>query len=301
MSTAGRCWWGELSSQTLPCPGSFQFTSPRLNLSRMKFATFLLFLSTLALGQTSPPAPSSSIPVDQENANKARGLINQAIQALGGDAYLNIRDISESGRTYSLHNGEAEGAGILFWSFYKYPDKARIELTKQRDIIYIYRGDEGFEKTYKGIRAEDPTLLKEYLRRRNYALDYVLREWIKQPGVALFYDGATVAAQKDAQQVTILNAHDQGVTLYFDSNTHLPVKKSFIWRDPTDKERNTEEEIYDNYRPVQGIMTPFSTSRYYNGAMANERFLHSVTYNQGLSDSLFEASVTNEPSKGQRK
>jgi hypothetical protein len=269
----------------------------------MKFAAFWLLLSTLALGQMSASAPpaSQSAPADQENANKARALITQAIQALGGDAYLNIQDISQSGRTYSLHNGEAEGAGTLFWRFYKYPDKDRIELTKQRDVIYLYRGDEGFEITYKGTRAEDPPILKDYLRRRNYALDYVLRYWVKQPGVALFYDGPTVAAQKEADEVTILNAHDESVTLCFDTNTHLPVKKSFSWRDPTDKERNTEEEIYDAYRPVQGIMTPFSVSRFYNGAMSNERFLHNVSYNQGLSDSLFEASVTNEPSKGHHK
>ena len=267
----------------------------------MKFAAFILLLSSLGFGQATPSAPSPSVPVDQENANKARALINQAIQALGGDAYLNVQDMSQSGRTYSLHNGEAEGAGVLFWRFYKYPDKDRIELTKQRDIVYIYRGDQGFEVTFKGTRAEDPTILKEYLRRRNYALDYVLRDWIKQPGVALFYDGPTVAAQKDAQQVTILNAHDESVTLCFDSSTHLPVKKTFSWRDPTDKERNTDEEIYDNYRPIQGVMTPFSTSRYYNGAMSNERFLHSASYNQGLSDSLFAASVTNEPGKGHHK
>lgn len=269
----------------------------------MKFAAFLLFLSTLAFGQTSASAPpaSPSVPTDQENANKARTLINQAIQALGGDAYMNIQDISQSGRKYSLHNGEAEGAGVLFWRFYKYPDKDRIELTKQRDVIYLYRGDEGFEITYKGTRAEDPKILKDYIRRKNYALDYVLRYWIKQPGVALFYDGPTVAAQKEADEVSILNAHDESVTLCFDVNTHLPVKKSFSWRDPTDKERNTEEEIYDAYRPVQGIMTPFSVSRFYNGAMSNERFLHDVRYNQGLSDSLFEASVTNEPSKGHHK
>jgi hypothetical protein len=269
----------------------------------MKFAASLLLLCTLAFGQNSSTASatSKSVPVDQENANKARTLINQAIQALGGDAYLNIQDMSQTGRTYSLHNGEAEGTGILFWRFYKYPDRDRIELTKKRDVVYIYRGDEGFETTYKGTRAEDPTILKDYVRRKNYALDYVLRDWLKQPGVALFYDGPTVAAQKDAQQVTIMNAHDQAVILCFDSNTHLPVKKSFSWRDPTDKERNTEDEIYDAYRSVQGVMTPFSVSRFYNGAMSNERFVHSVTYNNGLSDSLFEASVTNEPNKASKK
>ena len=260
----------------------------------MKLAATLLLLATLSFGQTSPSAPpaSQSIPVDQENANKARALIDQAIQALGGQAYLDIQDITQEGRTYSLHNGEAEGTGVLFWRFYKYPDKDRIELTKQRDVIYIYRGDEGFEVTYKGTRAEDPKTMSDYLRRRKYALDVVLREWLKEPGVALFYEGATIAAQKDAQQVTIMNAKNEGVTLYFDSNTHLPVKKSFSWRDPTDKERNVDDEIYDNYRPVQGVMTPFSLSRYYNGAMSNQRFLHTVSYNQGLSDSLFNATVS---------
>ena len=181
-------------------PRQLQYTSKGLIVEVMKFlATLLLLLATLSFGQS---APSASVAVDQENAKKARALIDQAIQALGGDAYLNIQDITQEGRTYSLHHGESEGAGIVFWRFYKYPDKDRIELTKKRDVIYIYRGEEGFEITYKGTRAEDPTTMKDYLRRRQYALDYVLREWLKQPGVALFYEGPTIAAQKDAQQVT---------------------------------------------------------------------------------------------------
>ncbi len=162
---------------------------------------------------------------------------------------------------------------------------------------YIYRGNEGYEITYKGTRADDPKVVSDYLRRRHYALDVVLREWINEPGIALFYEGSTVAAQKDTQQITIMNSRNEAVTLYTDSNTHLPVKKTFSWRDPTDKERNIEDEVYDNYRPVQGIMTPFSVTRYYNGDMSNQRFLHSVEYNKGLSDSLFEASITYDPNK----
>lgn len=267
----------------------------------MKFFALVLLFSSLTFAQASAPAAAQSVPVDRENANKARTLIDQAIDALGGQAYLNIQDISQEGRTYSLHNGQSEGTGILFWRFYRYPDRDRIELTKKRDVIYVYRGEEGFEITYKGTRTEDPTVMKDYLRRKKFALDWVLREWIKQPGVALFYEGATIAAQKDAQQVMIMNAQNEAVTLCFDSTTHLPVKKSFSWRDPTDKERNQEDEIYDNYRPVQGVMTPFSVTRIYNGEMANQRFLHTVSYNQGVKDSLFDASVTYDPNKVPRK
>jgi hypothetical protein len=314
-----RCLWDKLperlwlAARSLRLPhvrvrlrlasGSFQLSKSRLTLLEMKYAALLLLAATLSFGQTSPSTPpaSPSVPVDQENANKARALIAQAIQALGGDAYLNIQDISQEGRTYSLHHGEAEGTGVVFWRFYRYPDKDRVELTKKRDVIYLYRGNEGFEITDKGTRTEDPVILKDYLRRRQYALDFVLRDWLKEPGIALFYEGSTIAAQKDAQQVTIMNARNEGVTLYFDSTTHLPVKKSFSWRDPTDKERNVEDEVYDAYRPVQGIMTPFSVTRIYNGEMSNQRFLHTVSYNTGLSDSLFNASITYDPNKVPRK
>ena len=261
----------------------------------MKYLAALLLLSALAFAQSPPASPAA--PVDQENANKAKALIQQMIEALGGQAYMNIRDISQEGRTYSLHHGEAEGAGILFWRFYKYPDEERVELTKKRDVIEIFRGNEGFETTYKGTRQQDPKVLTDYIRRRHYALDQVLREWLNEPGIALFYEGSTIAAQKDTQQVTIMNSRNEGVTLYVDSNSHLPVKKTFFWRDPTDKERNIEDEVYDNYRDVGGIMTPFSVTRMYNGEMSNQRFLHNVEYNKGLSDSMFAAGPTYDANK----
>jgi len=116
----------------------------------------------------------------------------------------------------------------------------------------------------------------------------VLRRWLNEPGVALFYEGQTVAAQKQTDQVTVMNSKNEAVTLYLDAFTHLPVKKSFSWRDPTDKQRNVEEEIFDNYRPVQGVMTPFDTTRVYNGDMAAQFFVTSSTYNRGLSDNLFD-------------
>jgi len=258
----------------------------------MKSLFTAILLVTLGFAQADAPPSSQSIPVDQENARKAKALIEQAIAALGGQAYLGIQDLSQEGRTYSFYHGRPSSYGVQFWLFYKYPDKERDELTKQRDVAYVTNGDQGYEITYKGTRAMEPKDLADSVRRRHFALDRILREWVNQPGVALFYDGTAVAAEKPAEQVTILNAQNQGVTLDFDSTTHLPLKKSFTWRDPTDKERNTEEEIYDNYRPVQGIMTPFSITRFYNGDMSNQRFLNSVSYNKGLSESLFDARVT---------
>lgn len=261
----------------------------------MKRFLAVVILFTSAFAQTSAPANSpSSLSVDQQNAAKAKALIDAAIQALGGQAYLDIHDTSQEGRTYSFHLGTPNSVGVLFWRFYKYPDEDRVELTKQRDVAYVYKGDRGYEITYKGAKDVESKDLTDYLRRREYSLDWVLRKWINEPGVAFFYEGLTVASQKPAEQVTILNTRNQGVTLYLDPSSHLPVKKSFSWRDPADKQRNIEEEVWDGYRPVQGVMTPFSITRYYNGDMSNQRFLNSVTYNRGLSESLFSAEVPNK-------
>lgn len=270
----------------------------------MRCFTIFLVLAMLAVSQATgqgTTAPAQTAPGAQENATKAKSLIDQAIQALGGQAYLNLQDMSQQGRTYSFHRGEATNAGILFWRFVRYPDKERVELTKQRDVSYVYNGDHGYEITFKGTAPLDAKVLADFLRRRDHSLEWVLRRWINEPGVALFYEGPAVAADKPADQVTVMNTKNDSVTLYLDSNTHLPVKKMFTWRDPADNLRNTEEEIYDAYRPTQGIMTPYSITRFYNGEMSNQRFLNSVTYNNNLSDAMFAAKTTYDPTELQKK
>ena len=197
-----------------------------LSLGTMKFFLSILLLAAVALAQTDSAPPAQSIPVDQSNVRKAKAVLNQTIQALGGQAYLNIQDISQEGRSYSFYHGRPNSLGILFWRFYKFPDKDRIELTKQRDVIYVYKGDKGYQITYKGSQPQDPKDLAEYLRRRHFSLDWVLRKWLSEPGVGLFYEGQTVTEEKPVEQVTVMNAKNEGVTLYLSTDDHLPVKKA---------------------------------------------------------------------------
>lgn len=258
-----------------------------------------LFLSILLLvaGAAAQTAPAN--PPQDENSKKARALLNQTIQALGGPAYLNYQDLEEQGRAYGFYHGESQGTGTLFWSFWKVPDKERVELTKQRDVIYIHTGDNGYEITYKGTRTEDEKDLKDYLQQREFSLTNVLRHWLNQPDVAFFYEGSTFAENKPVEQVSLMNGKNQGVTLLLDSETHLPVRKSFTWRDPETRDRNEEAEIYANYHLVQGIQTAFDLTRLHNGEMSRQRFIQRASYNNNLPDSLFNASITYTP--GEKK
>ena len=259
---------------------------------RKLLPVLILLLAISALAQSPSPIPN-----ENENAKKARAILNALIEKLGGQAYLNIQDMQQEGRTYAFYNGKPNSLGTLFWRSWKFPDKDRTELTKQRDVVYIFNGDKGYEVSYKGTAAAEPDNLRDYIRRRNHSLENVLRVWLPDPKTALFYDGTAIAEQKHCDSVTLLNAQNDSVTLYIDSSTHLPVKKTFQWRDPSDKLKNEEGEIYDNFRVVQGVLTPHTLLRTHNGDTTNQRFLTTVTYNVGLPDSLFEATVTYDPYK----
>jgi len=254
-----------------------------------------------APAQTSSQKAAEASPPADASAAKARALIDQAIQALGGDLYLNVRNREQQGRGYSFHHGRQTGGGAIFWSFYQFPDKERLEITKERDIAELYVGDKGYEITYKGAHPTEQKDMLDYLRRRHYSLDNVLRTWVKEPGVIVLFEGNAVAAQHEALQVTVINSKDESVTLYFDVNTHLPVRKTFIWRDPVDRQQNHEEEIYENYRFVSGIMAPYNVTRYFNGDMASQRFLNSVSINEDLDPAMFDPNSGYNPNKQQKK
>ena len=107
------------------------------------------------------------------SVHKAYDLLNQMIRALGGDAYLNVQNMQTEGRTYGFYHGQPSGMGTVFWRFWQWPDRERIELTKQRDVAELFVGDKGYEITYKGTATQDPKEMHDYLRRRDHSLEWV--------------------------------------------------------------------------------------------------------------------------------
>ena len=288
---------------TIPVQGSLLTVKHFFLTVALAFALTMCAWPTAAAQSPAQQAPSdsavknSSIPLDQQNARQAHDLLEQAIQALGGDVYLNIHDMQEQGRTYTFYHGRPSSNGVFFWRFLEFPGKERIELTPQRDVAYVYNGDKGYEITYKGPKAIEKKDLDDYLRHRKFSLETILHSWVNDPNVALFFDGAALAGSLAAQRVTLINKQDEAVSVYFDIDTHLPIKKTYSWRDPVDKERNIEEETYDGYRMVDGVMTAFGFTRYFNGDMQTERFVTSASYNKGLDPAMFDPNSGYNPNK----
>jgi hypothetical protein len=227
-------------------------------------------------------------------ALKARRLLDQMIAALGGQAWLTYTTSAQQGRSYSFFHGKPNSAGALFWRFYEYPDKERRELTKQRDVVYIYNGNKGYEKTFKGTAAEDDKTMQEILRRHRHSLEVVVREWLKDPRTVLFYDGQSVADQQMVDVVTILNKDNDQLSIGIDINNRLPINKIYSWRD-ADRYKVEDETIYGNYRKVQGIETPYTITNRRDGEIIGQNFLTHAEYNATFAPGFFDATVTYNP------
>ena len=267
--------------------------------SRMIVTTLLVALCAVACAAQSAPA-QGAVPEDP-GAKKARAILDRMIQAMGGEAFLTYADMTQQGRAAAFYHGTPSGTSTPYWLFWKWPDMERVEVSKQRDIVYIHNGDKGYEVTYKGTRAQDPEDHKEYERNRQYALQVVLRRWLKQPGTTLFYEGVGVVDQKQVDKITVLNANNQSVTFSIDAYTHLLVRKSYQWREPDTRFFDQEEEAYGNYHLVQGIQTPRSLVTMHNGDVTRQRFVDVTSYNNGLADSMFQTTITYDPLEKKKK
>jgi hypothetical protein len=279
-----------------------------------KLLTIPLLLSSMALAQqmqqTEAPPQSSSAPASGAAAQqtapadpfaaKARAAVDLMVKTLGGQGYLSFQTKTEEGRTYSFYQGQPRGAGTLYWRFWKYPDKDRTEVTKQRDIAYLVVGDSGYEITFKGTALQEADVLADFLRRRNHSLEVVLREWMKDPKTVVLPAGSGVAEQKLCDLVTIVNGQNDSVTIAIDQLTHLPVQKTFTYRDK-DKYKVEESEVFANYREQQGIMTPFTWTRKKDGLMASQRFITKIDYNVPIEDAKFDAKVSYDPHELQKE
>lgn len=248
----------------------------------------------------SPPPPESEA---QSNQHKARVWLDQMVQALGGQAYLTLQDSFTRARYGRFHNEVLVG-GTISYRYWKWPDEERYELTDQRDVVELYLGDRAFEVTFQGSRDLDPQKdqnLKQILTRRHFTLERILREWINQPGTLLLDEGPTLADNKMTEKITVINSKDEAVSILIAPDTHLPVQKTFIVREPQTHYRDQEDEIYDNWRMVQGINTPYSVVIQRNGLIVRQTYILDVSYNLHPPASYFTPVLINREKEIKKK
>jgi len=226
-----------------------------------------------------------------KNAQQARAALDAMVKALGGSAWLNIQNMEREGHAAAFYHGNPDPGTTELFDYHQWPDHDRIEATKHRDVVEFFLGRQGFEVTYQGKHALDKDIVDDYLRRRDHSIETAVKVWMKDPNTILIYEGQRLAERHLAEQVTLISPQNEAITILMDEQTHLPLRRSFEWRDPVYHDKNVDAEEYDDYHPVQGFQTPFTISRWKNDEMVRQYFVSKVVYNQNLPADFWDVDA----------
>ncbi|WP_142988153.1 hypothetical protein [Granulicella rosea] len=249
--------------------------------------------------------PSAMPEVRAGESPEARGrrLLDEMVAALGGPAWLNRGTIYREGSTAAFFRGQPTG------NVTRYVENTRLasatqptDLTRiafktyrgmvapgqKKDIFHLWTADNGYEYTYKGRTELPRPQVEDYLRRRRHSIEEVIRTWIHAPGVMIVSEGTTTQDRRIVDKVTILSANNDAVTIEIDQFTHLPLERSFEWRNEQFKDHDIDEEAYSDYHVYQGVQTPMNITRYRNGDMVDQEYFSKVKYGEPMAPELFD-------------
>lgn len=250
----------------------------------------------MAVRAQAPDATQQANNEAAKNAAQARAALNAMVQAMGGQAWLDMKNSEIDGHVAAFFHGNPDLGTALTYDYHQWPDRDRIEVTKHRDVVEFYIGREGWEVTYRGKKSMDSDVtskesLDDYLRRRDHSIETVVKEWLKDPNTILIYEGPHMVERRDAVQVTVISPQNEAVTILMDASTHLPLRREFQWRDPLYHDKNTDAEEYDDYHTIQGFPTAFTITRFKNGDMVRQYFVIGAKYNQTLPADFWDVDA----------
>lgn len=252
---------------------------------------------TLAAALLAWPLATQTQTSDDEgakNAKQARAVLDSMVQALGGQAWLNIKNVEREGQVAAFYHGHPDLGTTLYYEYHQWPDHDRIEYTKHRDVVQFYIGRSGDEVTYRGKAPLPQDQVDDYMRRRDHSIEAVVKNWMNDPKTILIYEGQRLAERHLADQVTLISPDNDSVTIQMDTQTHLPLRRTFQWRDPLYHDKNTDAEEYDDYHLMEGFPTPFTISRYKNDDEIRQYYILHVHYNQDLPGDFWSVDAADK-------
>lgn len=253
--------------------------------------TFLLSLAA---------APAFS----QSKQERGKKIVDEAVAALGGKNFLEMKDRLEAGRAYSFYRERLSGLSHarIMTRYLTRPEPPRIDFFGLRerqsfgkdkeDYAILFTEKEGYTVTYRGARPVPPDMDERFRETTRRNIFYILRQRLREPGMIMEHDGSEIVDNMPVHAVTITDAENLSTTVYFHQSTKLPVRQQFVRRVEKTKERFDELTRFAKYRDVAGgIQWPFQITRERNGEKIYEIFSESVKINQGFDDSYFTLST----------
>jgi hypothetical protein len=250
------------------------------------FSTMLLVGTSLGTAPMATAQDSEQL-MPEESTAKAKEILQQAIQALGGPTYLNVHDSTCTLRYSQFgHSGDVNGFATLI-DYTIPPYKDRTENLPKRNLIQIMNGEKGWVLDRGGVSDASEVDIAQFQDDIRKDIDNILRHRLKEPGMIFRYGGPDVVDLTEADWVELVDSEDRTVRIAIARSTHLPIRKVVVARDSASRTRRDELEYYSNYHAVNGIETPYQITRERNGMKVYQAFFEKCEYNTNLSESLF--------------
>jgi hypothetical protein len=229
---------------------------------------------------------------------RGKKIIDQTIQALGGDNFLTMEDRIESGRAYSFYNGQISGLSIakIYTRYITVANnktgedlgqREREAFGKDQDSAVLFTEQGGWEITWRGSKELPKERFDRYRDTTLRNVFYIFRKRLHEPGMTFESRGSDVLDNQPVEIVDITDADNRTVTLYVHQSTKLPVRLVFSHYNTEQKQRDQEVTLFSRYREEGGIQWPHQIRRERNGEKIYEIFSESVAINKDLTDELF--------------
>lgn len=237
----------------------------------------------------------------QSGQERGKKVVEEALAALGGDRFLNMRNRVESGRAYSFYREQVSGLALAtIYTKYLEPagspapgslgivERQSFGKKEREDSAVLFVNGAGYQITFRGARPLPDATLDRYMDSAPRNIFYILRLRLTEPGLTFDYQGFQVWQNQPVDSVDIVDSDNRAVTVYFSQSTKFPVRQLFYRRDPKTRERIEEVTEFSKYRDVGGgVSWPYTVFRTRDGDRIYQMFSDTVVINQNLNDSLF--------------
>jgi len=231
-------------------------------------------------GQNVPNAPNApNVP------NAPNDLLRRVVQTKGGlDALKGIRTVVvDADMSVTTPRGPTL---IPTKTYVVYPDKFRVDATfAGQQNVQAYNAGSAWVRDPAGVSAAPPAMRSDFaatVRRDTFPLLIAASEG-KLAVRPLPEEG------KDGVTLKVIEISGEGLTpvrLYIDQNNRI-VRQVYTTPGP-DGRPSQAEEVFSDYRKVNGIEVPFRASVLRDGRLILDRTLKSVAFNVPVDASLFQ-------------
>jgi outer membrane lipoprotein-sorting protein len=254
-----------------------------------RFAGLAALLGVLCASFATAQHPDTLMP--EASAAKAKQILRELINALGGPSYTEVRESNCEGRLARFgHNGELTGY-TPFKVYWHFPDKNRTDYSKKGVIINLYDGDKGWTLDRGGVTELPAPEVADFQEQTKRDINNLLRLRLQEPRMTVRFGGTDVVDLRTVDWVEITDSEQRNFRLAVDRSSHLLVRSVITIQDETMHDRNVETSIYTNYQMMDGVRTPLQITTDRDGRRVNQVFFTFCKYNPGFPADLFSKAA----------